>query len=212
MDLKNRVHSHVLAPGTKSTAPKHGSVVFFWHPNWSPICFFWLFAIYGFWRSRSPPGAQKSRPRSSGIVKRWDITKSEKKCSGEARGPKKYWKTQHICNMDLKNRAHSHVLAPDTKSTAPKHGSVGIFQKLGARGGKFPATSTIFRSKKGTFCNLNCYTKCTILRLSRLAQLIDVNGSAPGPTFPAPDTKMTLVCSPQTPSNNTIYIILCIWY
>ena len=36
-------------------------------------------------------------------------------------------KTQHICNMDLKNRAHSHVLAPETKSTAPKHGSVGFF-------------------------------------------------------------------------------------
>ena len=41
--------------------------------------------------------------------------------------PKKYCKTYDICNMDLKNRVHSHVLAPGTKSTAPKHGSVGFF-------------------------------------------------------------------------------------
>ena len=37
------------------------------------------------------------------------------------------------------------------------------------------------------------------------ARGIDGNGSAPGPTFPAPDTKMTLVCSPQTPSNYISY-------
>ena len=114
-------------------------------------------------------------PGESGRAKPSSLQKVQKSASGEGRGPKKYWKTQHICNMDLKNRAHSHVLAPDTKSTAPKHGSVGIFQKLGARGGKFPATSTIFRSKKGTFCNLNRYKQCTILRLSRLCRFGPIN-------------------------------------
>ena len=94
--------------------------------------------------ARSP----EELPGESGRAKPSSLQKSQKSASGEGRGPKKYCKTYDICNMDLKNRAHSHVLAPDTKSTAPKHGSVGIFQKLGARGGKFPGASTIFRSKK----------------------------------------------------------------
>ena len=94
--------------------------------------------------ARSP----EELPGESGRAKPSSLQKAQKSASGEGRGPKKYCKTYDICNMDLKNRAHSHVLAPQTKSTAPKHGSVGIFQKLGARGGKFPGTSTIFRSKK----------------------------------------------------------------
>ena len=121
--------------------------------------------------ARSP----EELPGESGRAKPSSLQKAQKSASGEGRGPKKYWKTQHICNMDLKNRAHSHVLAPQTKSTAPKHGSVGIFQKLGARGGKFPGNSTIFRSKKGTFCNLNPYLKCTILRLSRFCPICPRN-------------------------------------
>ena len=121
--------------------------------------------------ARSP----EDLPGESGRSKPSSLQKGPKSTSREGRGPKKYSKTQHICNMDLKNRAHSHVLAPDAKSTAPKHGSVGIFQKLGARGGKFPATSTIFRSKKGTFCNLNPHTKCTIQELIRFARFCPRN-------------------------------------
>ena len=106
--------------------------------------------------------------------------------------------------MDLKNRAHSHVLAPDTKSTAPKHGSVGTFQKLGARGGKSMLKGQFSGRKKVHFVTsiaINNVRSYDLPLFAVFAQLIDVNGSAPGPTFPAPDTKMTLVCSPQTPSN-----------
>ena len=35
---------------------------------------------------------------------------------------------------------------------------------------------------------------------ARFARLTDVNGCAPGPTFHAPDTRMTVVCCRQTPS------------
>ena len=73
--------------------------------------------------ARSP----EELPGESGRAKPSSLQKAQKSASGEGRGPKKYCKTYDICNMDLKNRVHSHVLAPGTESTAPKHGSVGFF-------------------------------------------------------------------------------------
>ena len=73
--------------------------------------------------ARSP----EELPGESGRAKPSSLQKAQKSASGEGRGPQKYCKTYDICNMDLKNRVHSHFLAPGTKSTAPKHGSVGFF-------------------------------------------------------------------------------------
>ena len=78
MDLKNRVHSHVLAPGTKSTAPKHGSVGFFDIPTGLRSAFFGFLQYMDFGAPGAPRELKHRAPGVPGLSKDGILQKVKK--------------------------------------------------------------------------------------------------------------------------------------